>query len=438
MGVIEEIYCENFMCHRKLRVTLSPHINFITGENGSGKSAIIAAIQICFGASARTTHRGKNIKSFIRHGCDGNAFVRVTLRNDDGAGSDAFQADKYGKKIIVERLIRRDGSAEYRLKSEKGMLVSKLKSELEAMMDHLNIQTDNPCAVLDLDNAKLFLKGTSQDKYKFFLQSTDLAKMRATYTCIDETTRMIAESTLKPELAEIEAQSIGKLEGELKMLKTELAWSIVGDKDAVAADSENKLMQKQRDTVGIGEKLSESKREVVKLEQSQNEANFQLEDASARMSENYRQKMTVKAKIREARRPLQQYKAELSRLARSKDRAKQQLSRVQCDLQRKRERHTALLKSLTESNQDLRDRVVNMQQAVMQTERDLGGAEAHALAQTKQLIKENLHQFTFPPIGPLGMYVTLPDEFMRFQAAIEVAAGTVLRNYLVVNGQDKA
>ncbi|KAF4034664.1 hypothetical protein GN244_ATG13408 [Phytophthora infestans] len=274
------------------------------------------------------------------------------------------------------------------------------------------------------------------------------------------------------------------------MLKTELAWSIVGDKDAVAADSENKLMQKQRDTVGIGEKLSESKREVVKLEQSQNEANFQLEDASARMSENYRQKMTVKAKIREARRPLQQYKAELSRLARSKDRAKQQLSRVQCDLQRKRERHTALLKSLTESNQDLRDRLVNMQQAVMQTERDLGGAEAHALAQTKvlreledrhdscktqlqqlchdaeratrrlnslnqqkqnrisafgrnsehlqQLIKENLHQFTFPPIGPLGMYVTLPDEFMRFQAAIEVAAGTVLRNYLVVNGQDKA
>ncbi|EEY55332.1 structural maintenance of chromosomes protein, putative [Phytophthora infestans T30-4] len=170
MGVIEEIYCENFMCHRKLRVTLSPHINFITGENGSGKSAIIAAIQICFGASARTTHRGKNIKSFIRHGCDGNAFVRVTLRNDDGAGSDAFQADKYGKKIIVERLIRRDGSAEYRLKSEKGMLVSKLKSELEAMMDHLNIQTDNPCAVLDQDNAKLFLKGTSQDKYKFFLQ----------------------------------------------------------------------------------------------------------------------------------------------------------------------------------------------------------------------------------------------------------------------------
>ncbi|KAG3049393.1 hypothetical protein PC121_g18929 [Phytophthora cactorum] len=223
------------MYHRKLRVSLSPHINFIAGENGSCKSAIIATIQICFGASARTTHRGKNIKAFIRHGFDGNALVRVKLRNDDGAGgSDAFHPGKYGKQIIVERLIRRDGSAEYRLKNEQGLLVSKLKSDLDAMMDHLNIQTDNPCAVLEQENAKLFLKGTSQDKYKFFLQSTDLAKMRTTYTRIDETTRMIAESTLTQEKAKIvtlrdaknkvkkhwqEAQSIEKLEDELVMLK---------------------------------------------------------------------------------------------------------------------------------------------------------------------------------------------------------------------------
>ncbi|KUF85948.1 ABC transporter SMC family [Phytophthora nicotianae] len=200
MGVIEEIYCENFMCHRKLRVTLSPHINFITGENGSGKSAIIAAIQICFGATARTTHRGKNIKAFIGHEFDGNALVSVKLRNDN---SDVFHPDKYGKNIIVERLIRRDGSAEYRLKNEQGHVVSKLKSELDTMMDRLNIQTDNPCAVMDQENAKLFLKGKSEDKYKFFLQSTDLAKMRTTYTHIDETTRMIIESALKSEVAKI-------------------------------------------------------------------------------------------------------------------------------------------------------------------------------------------------------------------------------------------
>lgn len=53
---------------------------------------------------------------------------------------DAFRPKVFGKKIIVERLIRRDGSAEYRLKNEHGTLVSKLKNDLDAMLDHLNIQ----------------------------------------------------------------------------------------------------------------------------------------------------------------------------------------------------------------------------------------------------------------------------------------------------------
>jgi len=49
-GIITKIYCENFMCHRKLTVTLNRNVNFIHGQNGSGKSAILAAVQICLGA----------------------------------------------------------------------------------------------------------------------------------------------------------------------------------------------------------------------------------------------------------------------------------------------------------------------------------------------------------------------------------------------------
>ncbi|ETP10882.1 hypothetical protein F441_13557 [Phytophthora nicotianae CJ01A1] len=502
MGVIEEIYCENFMCHRKLRVTLSPHINFITGENGSGKSAIIAAIQICFGATARTTHRGKNIKAFIGHEFDGNALVSVKLRNDN---SDVFHPDKYGKNIIVERLIRRDGWAEYRLKNEQGHVVSKLKSELDTMMDRLNIQTDNPCAVMDQENAKLFLKGTSEDKYKFFLQSTDLAKMRTTYTHIDETTRMIIESALKSEVAKIatlrdaknktkkqwqESQSIGKLEKELELLKTELEWSFVDEKETITANVQKKLKQKECDATSASEKLSKATNEAQQLEQDQNDANAKLEEASMRMDKNHRQKMRVKSKIREARRPIQQYKAELSQVTRSKERTKQQLTRLHHDLQQKRDRHAAKLHRLNEGNKDLRDRVGKKQQEVAQTESDLHDTEADAdahrhtlrdledrqddcktqlrqlyqeaettkkrlnslkqqkqnrvaafgrnIAHLQQLIQTNLHQFTAPPIGPLGMYITLPDDFMRFERAIEVATGSVLRTFLVVNGQDKA
>lgn len=82
-------------------------------------------------------------------------------------------------------------------------MVTKQKADLEAMLDHLNIQTENPCAILDQENAKLFLKGNPTDKYKFFLQSTDLYKMRTTYSKIDEETRTISESTLKREKMKI-------------------------------------------------------------------------------------------------------------------------------------------------------------------------------------------------------------------------------------------
>jgi hypothetical protein len=35
-GIIKTIYCENFMCHRKLRVDLNRNVTFIHGQNGSG------------------------------------------------------------------------------------------------------------------------------------------------------------------------------------------------------------------------------------------------------------------------------------------------------------------------------------------------------------------------------------------------------------------
>mgnify|MGYP000565850637 CR=1 FL=1 len=67
-GIITQVYVENFMCHRKLTVPFCPNVNFINGANGSGKSAILAAIQICLGAQARKTGRAKTLKDLIRKG----------------------------------------------------------------------------------------------------------------------------------------------------------------------------------------------------------------------------------------------------------------------------------------------------------------------------------------------------------------------------------
>ncbi|CAN0213777.1 unnamed protein product, partial [Ectocarpus sp. 8 AP-2014] len=65
-GVVLKVHVSNFMCHRKLSVPLCKHVNFINGRNGSGKSAILAALQICLGAKAHLTHRAKKMTDFIR------------------------------------------------------------------------------------------------------------------------------------------------------------------------------------------------------------------------------------------------------------------------------------------------------------------------------------------------------------------------------------
>ena len=115
-GIIKKIDVTNFMCHRRFTVELGRNLNFITGKNGSGniivaclllnsfigKSAIATAIQLCLGATARTTGRGTNLSTFIREGSDRPAIVKVTLSN---RGPDAFQPDKYGHSITVERTL---------------------------------------------------------------------------------------------------------------------------------------------------------------------------------------------------------------------------------------------------------------------------------------------------------------------------------------------
>ena len=156
-GIITKIHVEHFMCHRKLTVDLCRNVNFIHGQNGSGKSAILAAVQICLGAGARRTHRARNLKDLIRKesGEGGNAKVRVTLLNK---GADGFQTNIYGDSITVERCISKIGGYNgYRLLDHLGKERSRLKKDLDAMLDQLNIQVENPVAVLDQEEGMSFL-----------------------------------------------------------------------------------------------------------------------------------------------------------------------------------------------------------------------------------------------------------------------------------------
>ena len=40
---------KNIRCHANVTVELNPRLNFITGDNGSGKSSILTAIRLALG-----------------------------------------------------------------------------------------------------------------------------------------------------------------------------------------------------------------------------------------------------------------------------------------------------------------------------------------------------------------------------------------------------
>ena len=67
-GIIKRVRLFNFMCHESFDAEWHPNLNFIIGENGSGKSAVLSGILIGLGARANTTSRTKAIKGkYTKH-----------------------------------------------------------------------------------------------------------------------------------------------------------------------------------------------------------------------------------------------------------------------------------------------------------------------------------------------------------------------------------
>jgi chromosome segregation ATPase len=179
-GKIKKIEMEDFMCHKRMTVELHPQINFITGQNGSGKSAVIVALQTCLGMTANQTGRGKTLSSLIREGATGDAVVRVTLYNN---GSDAFEPETYGSSLVIERTIKKGaGASAYRvLNGDTDKVVTTKKRDVDLIVEKYNISVNNPCCVLDQETSKSFLRGDAKNKYAIFMRATHLEAMERHY-----------------------------------------------------------------------------------------------------------------------------------------------------------------------------------------------------------------------------------------------------------------
>jgi hypothetical protein len=83
------------------------------------------------------------------------------------------------------------------------------------MLDQLNIQVENPVAVLDQEEAKKFLTGKAEDKYASFNKATDLERLDRSYATVQDNLNELDETQANVEC------SLGPARDNLKKLKAE-------------------------------------------------------------------------------------------------------------------------------------------------------------------------------------------------------------------------
>ena len=99
------------MCHGQLTMSFGDQVNFIVGQNGSGKSAILNALQAVFGGNAKSTCR-QNAQDWIRVATNGrmkHSDVMIILNNL--YKDRPFHYQHYGDTITIKRHITSSSSS---------------------------------------------------------------------------------------------------------------------------------------------------------------------------------------------------------------------------------------------------------------------------------------------------------------------------------------
>jgi chromosome segregation ATPase len=495
-GIIEEIRCVNFMCHVNLVITLGPLINFIIGHNGSGKSAVLTALQICLGGKATATNRAQNLKSLIKEGED-HSSVQVRIKNQ---GPLAFKPHMYGKSILVERHFSITGSSGFKLRDENGKVVTTKKAELEDILDAFSMQIDNPMNVLTQDMARQFLNhSTPRDKYKFFLAGTQLETLHRDYQQIESSLELmnsreeITKDIINSRRKDMEnwvskakrAGSLEQMRRKERELTEQAAWAKVQeDEEEVAkVDAELERLDRLIETrtaeaneasdaferadaavTGAQQDVTETttqlepKQDMVQqsLEKfqavKQDMLNLQADERKAKGDITVKKKLVVK--LQSDIDQLRQRQAEADDGVYANKQRELEEAREFCE--QKKETYTSHDTSLPQLQNDLRDAqkekhkadqavesASSDEQRIKATIRNLRGERRDPFAAypnpsgLRKLLQavENDGRFREKPLGPLGHHVKLLNADWGY--ILEKQFGVALNGFVVTNKPDQ-
>ncbi|KAH8645619.1 P-loop containing nucleoside triphosphate hydrolase protein [Xylariales sp. PMI_506] len=495
-AVIQRIEVFNFMCHRRLRVDLGPLLNFIVGENGSGKSAILTAITLCLGGKASSTNRGGSLRSFIKEGED-HASLVVWIKNQ---GPDAYKPDVFGDSIIVERHFNKTGSSGFKLKgTSSNRIISTKKADVDDVVEYYCLQVDNPLNVLSQDNARQFLNAASPaTKYKYFLQGTQLEQLDNDLAIIseyidnlessmqgyDETVAYLKERKIKAQKLKETLEKNGELRAKTRLYAKQLAWAQVAEQETILQEKENNIIAAEQEIIRVqqivGEKSAalQKQDEIIRsaeaaadnlqeeepdMERKQEEAQETFDNARATVQKLHLQEREVREQLRIANEHAKDREekviAEEQRLEERNGGAvaeKQEIldaARRAAELAReKRAEHLTSRAELTEKFAESETQYQEAVKLVDDKRTEINGVETRIrtlssrqtdplaaydqkMPQLLKLIEED-REFRQKPIGPLGLHVQLTKP--EWSSILERTLGNTLNSFIVSCREDQA
>ncbi|XP_055849270.1 structural maintenance of chromosomes protein 6 [Episyrphus balteatus] len=494
-GKVIRMHLTNFMCHSNLVVNFSDRVNFLVGNNGSGKSAILAALVLGLGAKASATNRSQSMKKFIK---TDESFTNIQIEIAN-SGSDAFNHEIYGDKIIIVRHITQNASY-YRIKNAQGNVVSKKADDLHKIMLYHNIQVENPVFVLNQENARIFLKDLDPAKnYELFIKATQIEMvaeklndcLRASkhqtlqLSCLGQTITQAKEEIdeLKQSLAELD--SIERVKKLLQKCELERLWIFVIEQE------------KQIQAVNMSiEELLTNKREFESMMINKDQFEQDCGNALSAIDTNLEEKRTLysqenlkfnalKGKLVEMNDRCSEIDSSVENLKKKSDFIKSQIAKLKDyiaqkvsnnrvsvqDLRIKHERElselnqqkqevTAMLErtkhdaqnlignkgQIDQKIEDLRRNKHRLQEEARHIQSQIHNISANSkdalsiygenvsriVATINKLYQER--QFSEMPRGPLGRYIEVVDA--RFRDAVENQLGGLINSFVVSNNKD--
>lgn len=180
-GHISKVHLLDFMVHRDFEWWPGHSVNFITGKNGSGKSSLLQGLVLGLMSGARQVGRYARLGDFVRKGA-GKAVVSVSLHN---TGELPYQPDRFGDMVVFKRTIHVGGKSGLQLLNSSGRQVNDGRAavdEAKAILAHMDIELENPLAILQQEHAKELLQVEKPEKlYMFFESATMLTQCREEY-----------------------------------------------------------------------------------------------------------------------------------------------------------------------------------------------------------------------------------------------------------------